>query len=185
MHLKLGLTKNFVKVMNQEEAALTYLWEKFPRLSEAKLKECVFIGPQIWDLIKDEYFDQLLQGEENAAWDSSKFVIKRIFGKQKGSKLWGPCKQPFAELPDIRLIHVTKNTLPSLSFGFFSGELWCSEWWTWKRFDQHISSMEKRYQGKWNCAMLADCCWTLARDDPTVEYKRQAKRKIKSWFCLC
>ena len=44
-----------------------------------------------------------------------------------------------------------------------------------ERFPQDISSMEKRDQGKWNCAMLADCCWTLARDAPTVEYKRQAK----------
>jgi len=35
--------------------------------------------------------------------------------------------------------------------------------------------MEKRYQGKWNCAMLADYCWTLARDIPTMECKRQAK----------
>jgi hypothetical protein len=39
--------------------------------------------------------------------------------------------------------------------------------------------MEKRYQGKWNCAMLADYCWTLAKDAPTVEYKRQTKRKKK------
>jgi hypothetical protein len=30
MHLKLGLIKNFVKVMDQEEAAFTYLREKFP-----------------------------------------------------------------------------------------------------------------------------------------------------------
>jgi len=42
-----------------------------------------------------------------------------------------------------------------------------------ERFYQEISSMEKRYQGKWNCAMLADCCWNLARDSPTMEYKRQ------------
>jgi hypothetical protein len=38
--------KNFVKVINQEEAAFTYLREKFPRLSEAKLKEGTFIGPR-------------------------------------------------------------------------------------------------------------------------------------------
>jgi hypothetical protein len=44
-------------------------------------------------------------------------------------------------------------------------------------FHQDISSMEKRYQGKWNCAMVADYCWTSARDAPTIEYKRQAKRK--------
>jgi hypothetical protein len=55
MYLKIGLMKNFVKAMNQEEATFTYLLEKFPRLSEAKLKEGTFIGPQIRDIIKDEY----------------------------------------------------------------------------------------------------------------------------------
>jgi len=47
MHLKLGQMKNFVKAMNQEEAAFTDLRDKFPRLSETKLKEGIFIGPQI------------------------------------------------------------------------------------------------------------------------------------------
>jgi hypothetical protein len=67
MHLKLGLMKNFVKAMNPEEGAFTYLWEKCPRLSEAKLKEGIFIGPQTRDLIKDEYFDKLLHWDEKAA----------------------------------------------------------------------------------------------------------------------
>jgi hypothetical protein len=31
-------------------------------------------------------------------------------------------------------------------------------------FHQDIFSMEKRYQRKWNCVMLADYCWTLAMD---------------------
>jgi len=48
-----------------------------------------------------------------------------------------------------------------------------------ERFHQDISLMEKRYEEKWNCAMLADCCWALARDAPTMECKRQAKRKKK------
>jgi hypothetical protein len=43
--------------------------------TEAKLKG-VFIDPQIRDLIKDEYFDTLLQGDEEAAWESFKFVVK-------------------------------------------------------------------------------------------------------------
>jgi len=53
MHLKLGLMKNSVKAMNQEEAAFTYLREKFPRLSAAKLKEGSYIGRQLRELIKD------------------------------------------------------------------------------------------------------------------------------------
>jgi len=28
--------------------------------------------------------------------------------------------------------------------------------------------------------MLADYCWTLVKDAPTMEYKRQAKRKKKA-----
>jgi hypothetical protein len=62
--------KNFVKAMKQEEAAFTYLRKNFPRLNEAKLKEGVFIGPQIRDLIKEEYFDKLIPGDEKAAWVS-------------------------------------------------------------------------------------------------------------------
>ena len=83
MHLKPGQMKNFLKAMKQEEAAFTYLWIKFPRLSEAKLKEGIFIGTKIQDIIKDEYFDKLLQGDEKAAWDSFKFVVKVFSGHRR------------------------------------------------------------------------------------------------------
>jgi len=82
MHLKLGLMKNFVKAMNQEEVAFTYFREKFPRLSEIKLKEGIFIGTQIRELIKDEYFEKLLQGNEKVASDSFKFVVKGFLGNR-------------------------------------------------------------------------------------------------------
>ena len=45
--------------------------------------------------------------------------------------------------------------------------------------------MEKLCEVKWNCAMLADYCWTLARDAHTMEYKRQAKRKrLHDFVCV-
>ena len=69
--------------MNQEEAAFTYLREKFLRLSEEKLKEGIFIGPKIRDLIKDEYSDKLLQGDKKAAWDSFKNVVKGFLGNRR------------------------------------------------------------------------------------------------------
>jgi len=75
--------KYLVKAMNQEETAFTYLREKFPRLSEAKLKEGIFIGPKIRDLIKDEHYDRLLQGEEKAVWDGFKFVVKGFLGNRR------------------------------------------------------------------------------------------------------
>ena len=83
MHFKFVLMKNFVKAMNQKEAAFTYLWETFLRLKEAKLKEGIFIGPQIRDLIKDEYFEMLFQCNEKAAWESFKFVVKGILRNRR------------------------------------------------------------------------------------------------------
>ena len=186
MHLKLGLMKYFVKAMNQEETAFTYLWEKFPRLSEAKLEEGIFIGPQIRDIIKDEYFDKLLQGDEKMAWDSFKFCSKSIFGKQKGSKLWGACKQPFAELPKIRLQHVTKNTFRSLAFGFFPGELWCSGWRTRRTLSsRHFFNGEEIWRGMVLCyvrRLLLD----LSKECPYhgIQATGKTKKKKRDFVCV-
>jgi hypothetical protein len=44
--------KNFVKTMYQNGAAFMYLKNKFPRTHDAKIKEKVFVGAQIRELIK-------------------------------------------------------------------------------------------------------------------------------------
>ena len=43
-----------------------------------------------------------------------------------------------------------------------------------ERFRQDISTMEKRYQGKWSPSMLADYCWTFRREVPRVKYCRKS-----------
>ena len=47
------------------------------------MKEGIFIGPQIRDIFKDEYFDTLLQDDKKAAWDSFKFVVKGFLGNRR------------------------------------------------------------------------------------------------------
>ena len=47
------------------------------------MKERIFIGPQIQDFIKDEYFDKFLQGDEKGVWDSFKFVVKGVSGNRR------------------------------------------------------------------------------------------------------
>jgi len=46
------------------------------------MRKGIFIGPQIQDLIKDEYIDKLLQGDVKAAWDSFQFVVKVFLGNR-------------------------------------------------------------------------------------------------------
>ncbi|GBM86134.1 hypothetical protein AVEN_75408-1 [Araneus ventricosus] len=44
-HIKLGLMKQFVKAMDKTGDGFNFLKTKFPRLSEAKIKEGVFVVP--------------------------------------------------------------------------------------------------------------------------------------------
>ena len=66
--------KNFVKAMDKTEAGFMYLSRKFPRKTEAKIKEGGFIGPQIRQLLQDSEFDQALFGKEKLAWQAFKLV---------------------------------------------------------------------------------------------------------------
>jgi len=72
--------KNFVKAMDRTVSAFKYLAEKFPRLSEAKIKEGVFVGPQIRKLFRDDMFNNLLQGDEGKSWDAFRLVSTNFLG---------------------------------------------------------------------------------------------------------
>jgi len=78
--IKLGLLKNFVKGMDRTGSAFKYLAEKFPRLSEAKIKEGGFVGPHIRKLFIDNMFNNLLQGDEKKAWDAFRLVSTNFLG---------------------------------------------------------------------------------------------------------
>ncbi|GBN75385.1 hypothetical protein AVEN_74442-1 [Araneus ventricosus] len=47
LHIKLGLMKQFIKSLPKDGECFRYLCSKFSKLSEAKLKEGVFTGPDI------------------------------------------------------------------------------------------------------------------------------------------
>jgi hypothetical protein len=68
LHIKLGLIKNLVKAMNIEGDGFNYLRQKFPRISEAKMKEGIFVGPQVRKLFKDDNFKSQLSAVEARAW---------------------------------------------------------------------------------------------------------------------
>jgi len=64
LHIKLGLMKAFVKGLDRDSAWYKYLSERFLEISEAKLKEGIFIGPQIRELMKDGEFSSRLVSVE-------------------------------------------------------------------------------------------------------------------------
>jgi len=54
LHIKTGLVKNSAKGMDKTGCGFEYLRNKFPNLSDAKIKEGIFVGPQIRELLQDK-----------------------------------------------------------------------------------------------------------------------------------
>ena len=51
LHIKLSLMKNFVKGMDKTGRGSQYVRNKSPNVSDAKIKQGIFIGPQIGELM--------------------------------------------------------------------------------------------------------------------------------------
>lgn len=178
LHIKLGLMKNFVKAMDQGGAGFRYLQEKFPRISQAKLKEGIFVGPQIRQVMLDPNFDSVLKPDELEAWNAFKAVATQFLGNEKTPNyqlLINNLLQSYKHLGcnmslKIHFLHSHLDFFPA-NLGDVSDE-------HGERFHQDISCLEKRYQGKWCQAMLADYCWTLKRDSAVTGYKRKSSGKM-------
>jgi len=67
LHIKLGLMKNYVRGMDKTGCGFEYVRSKFPNVSDTKIKEGIFIGPQIRELIQDKQFDEDLHETERNA----------------------------------------------------------------------------------------------------------------------
>ena len=80
--IKLGMMKQFVKTFPKDGETFKYLSSKFPRLSEAKLTEEVFVGPYIPKLMKDNNFKNAMNDVERSAWNYSKDVVTKLLGNQ-------------------------------------------------------------------------------------------------------
>ncbi|GFV76506.1 uncharacterized protein TNCV_4727261 [Trichonephila clavipes] len=83
LHIKLGLMKQFVKALDKEGECFKYFCEQFPGLSNAKLKEGIFVGSDIRKLLKDETFVTKMEMKEKNAWNSFKLVVIGFLGSKK------------------------------------------------------------------------------------------------------
>ena len=83
LHIKLGFVKIFVKGMDKTSHGFEYVSNNFPNVSDAKIKEVIFIGPQIRELMQDKQFEEDLNETETNAWLSFKRICKDFLGNHK------------------------------------------------------------------------------------------------------
>lgn len=80
LHSKMFTMKQFVKALPKDGDTFECLANKFPRLSEAKLKEGVLVDPDIKTLMKGWLFQTKLEDIERSAWQFVKEVMKISHG---------------------------------------------------------------------------------------------------------
>ncbi|GBN47827.1 hypothetical protein AVEN_237124-1 [Araneus ventricosus] len=75
--------KQFIKSPPKYGECFRYLCYKFPKLSEARLKEGVFSGPHIRKLLSSSLFSETMGDKEKEAWASFKDVVHRCLENTK------------------------------------------------------------------------------------------------------
>ena len=75
--------KNFVKGMDKTGRGFEYLRNKFPNVSDAKIKEGTSKGPQIREMMQDKQFHEDLNETERNAWMPFKRICKDCLGNHK------------------------------------------------------------------------------------------------------
>jgi len=165
--------KQFVAAMDQTNCGFQYLKGKFRKMkTDAKLKAGVFFGPEIRKLIRDPLFRLELTEQEQAAWDAFVLVVHNFLGNHRADN--------YVELVDnlitayqhlgcrmslkMHFLHSHLTFFPS-NMGAVSDE-------HGERFHQEMSTMEARYQGRFNPNMMGDYCWFLQRATEDVHRRK-------------
>jgi hypothetical protein len=176
LHIKLGLMKKFVKAMDCDVQGFLYLQRKFARISDAKIKERIFIGPQIRELMKNQDFERSLNESEKAAWRSFQKVRKIFLGNKKAENYEDMISELVENYRALGCNMSLKKHFLDSHLDFFPQNLGNVSNEHGELFHQDVSTMETRYQGKWNRSMLVDNCWTLKRDVLHAEYTRKSTK---------
>lgn len=175
LHIKLGLIKQFVKQLDHDSTSFHFLRSFFPKLSEAKIKAGIFIGPQVRKLLESQEFDSSLKPLEKEAWHSFKQVVHQFLGNHKAENyidlvdqlLQNFCNMGCRMSLKLHMLHSHLNVFKE-NMGAYSEE-------HGERFHQDIMDFERRYQGQYNEAMMGDYIWNLIRESD-CNFKRKSRK---------
>lgn len=180
LHIKLGLFKQFAKavISNGNENAFKHLKTLFPRISEAKIKEGIFNGPQIRKLMADSTFETSLSKKEKSAWSAFKDIVHNFLGNERAKNFNKLGKELIKSYEKIGAnmslkLHIIDRHLDHFedNCGDYSEE-------HGERFHQEIKIMESRYNAKFTKNMLADYCWTLKLESNSPFFNKDSVKKF-------
>jgi hypothetical protein len=123
LHIKLGITKKFVKALPKK---LEIFCKKFPHLSEAKLGEGVFVGPDIRKLMFNKDFLLTMTQAKIEAWIAFKSVVTKFLGNNKDPDYVTIVENMLEKFKDLVCLMSLKIHFLNSHLDF-SRKSWCSE----------------------------------------------------------
>ena len=119
--------KNFVKGMDKIGRGFEYVRNEFPNVNDAKIKEGIFIGPQIRELMQDKQFDEDLNETERNAWLSYKRICKDFFGNHKAANYQDVVQDLLTSYKAVGCNMSVKILFLESHLDFFPGKSWRSQ----------------------------------------------------------
>ena len=141
----------------------------------AKLKEGIFVGPQIRRILDDTKFENLLTEVEKAAWNSFKSVVKNFLGNKKSDNYKEIVENLLQNYERMGVNMSLKIHFLHSHLDFFPENLGSVSDEYGERFHQDLKLFEQNYQGFWDENVLGDYCWSVVRDTDENSYKKRAK----------
>lgn len=127
----------------------------FEKIPKATLKEGVFVGPQIREVLKDHGFEESLTFNEIEAWKAFVWVCKNFLGNLKLCEYENCIQKLLNSLQKVGCRMSLKMHFLHSHLAFFPENTGTVSDEQGERFHQDIQVMEKRYQGFWYENMLA------------------------------
>ena len=182
--LKLGVFKNFVKALKNNAGEMKYLEKKFPKISNAQIKEDNFVGTQMRELLNDDKFSGTLNAKELEAWDNFKLLCENFFGNYKSPNYKDLVANLLKSYKNINVNMSLKIHFLQSHLGFLAENLCDVSDEYGEIFHQNIMFFKKRFQGGRNGGkvalnknILADYLWFGIRDINPQFFKRKRRRQ--------
>ena len=172
LHIKLGLIKQFVKALGHEGEAFQELRLMFPKLSDAKVKAGIFVGPQIKAMLKSEKLERAMTTVEREAWCAIRGVVCGFLGNHRDPNYKQLVERLIVGFKNMKCRMSLKVHFLHSHLDFFRDNLGDVSEEHGERFHQDIATMERRYQGRWDTAMMGDYIWSLVRNDKSLHSRK-------------
>ena len=115
-----------------------------------------------------------MNDKEKAAWLSFVNVMKNFLGNKKAGNLEDLVGNMLSAFYDLQCKRSIKVHFLFSHLDKFPGNQGAVSDDQGERFHQDLMAVEERYQGRWDCHMLADYCCNIKRECPGIVYKRKS-----------